>query len=37
VLEWQQAAFLILLVLIAVAIIDAVSQRLRSALIGKRG
>ena len=37
VLEWQQAAFLILMVLVTVAIIDAVSQRLRAALIGRRG
>ena len=34
VLEWQQAAFLILLVLIAVAAIDVVSRRLRSAIMG---
>lgn len=34
VLEWQQAAFLILIVLIAVAIIDALSRRLRGAIIG---
>jgi phosphonate transport system permease protein len=37
VLEWQQAAFLILMVLVTVAVIDAVSQRLRAALIGRRG
>ena len=36
VLEWQQAAFLILIVLVTVAIIDAISQRLRTALIGRR-
>jgi len=35
VLEWQQAAFLILIVLIAVAIIDAISRRLRGAIIGR--
>ena len=35
VLEWQQAAFLILIVLIAVAIIDATSRRLRGAIIGR--
>ena len=34
VLEWQQAAFLILLVLITVAAIDVVSRRLRSAIMG---
>jgi phosphonate transport system permease protein len=34
VLEWREAAFLILLVLIAVAVIDAVSRRLRAAIIG---
>ncbi len=36
VLEWQAAAFLILMVLITVAIIDALSQRLRAAIIGQR-
>jgi phosphonate transport system permease protein len=36
VLEWREAAFLILLVLIAVAVIDAVSRRLRAAIIGAR-
>ncbi len=36
VLEWQQAAFIILMVLVAVAIIDAISQRLRAAIIGRR-
>ncbi len=36
VLEWQQAAFLILMVLVTVAIIDAMSQRLRAGLIGRR-
>jgi len=34
VLEWREAAFLILLVLIAVAVIDAVSRRLRAAIMG---
>lgn len=34
VLEWQQAAFLILLVLIAVAAIDVISRRLRAAIMG---
>lgn len=37
VLEWQQVAFLILLVLIAVAAIDAVSRRLRAAIMGAPG
>ena len=36
VLEWREAAFLILLVLIAVAIIDAISRRLRAAIMGTR-
>lgn len=35
VLEWRQAAFLIVLVLVTVAVIDAISQRLRAALIGR--
>src|SRR5208282_1867368 len=34
VLEWQEAAFLILLVLIAVAAIDVISRRLRAAIMG---
>ena len=34
VLEWQQAAFLILMVLITVAAIDVVSRRLRAAIMG---
>lgn len=34
VLEWQEAAFLILMVLITVAAIDVVSRRLRSAIMG---
>ncbi len=37
VLEWQQAAFLILMVLAAVTAIDFVSRRLRLAIIGRRG
>ncbi len=36
VLEWQQASFLILMVLVTVAIIDQLSQRLRTAIIGRR-
>ena len=36
VLEWQQAAFLILMVLLTVAAIDVVSRRLRLAIIGRR-
>ena len=35
VLEWPEAAYLILTVLIAVAIIDAISRRLRGAIIGR--
>jgi phosphonate transport system permease protein len=35
VLEWQQAAFLILMVLLTVAVIDAISRRLRGAIIGR--
>lgn len=35
-LEWQQVSFLVILVLIAVAAIDALSQRLRYAIIGRR-
>ncbi len=35
VLEWPQAAFLILMVLVTVAIIDAISRRLRGAIIGR--
>ncbi|HET6236234.1 MAG TPA: phosphonate ABC transporter, permease protein PhnE [Acetobacteraceae bacterium] len=34
VLEWREASFLILMVLIAVAAIDAVSSRLRAAIMG---
>ena len=36
VLEWQQAAFLILMVLVTVGAIDFVSRRLRQAIIGRR-
>ena len=36
VLDWQQAAFLILMVLVTVAAIDFVSQRLRAGIIGNR-
>ena len=36
VLEWQQAAFMILMVLVAVAVIDAISGKLRFAIIGQR-
>lgn len=35
-LEWQNVAFLVLMVLVTVAVIDAVSARLRFAIIGKR-
>jgi len=35
VLEWQKASFLIVLVLITVSVIDAVSTRLRLAIIGR--
>jgi phosphonate transport system permease protein len=34
VLEWQEAAFLILMVLITVAVIDVISRRLRAAIMG---
>jgi phosphonate transport system permease protein len=34
VLEWREAAFLILMVLITVAVIDAISRRLRAAIMG---
>ena len=37
VLEWRETSFLILMVLVTVAAIDAVSQRLRAAIIGRRG
>jgi phosphonate transport system permease protein len=36
VLEWQQVSFLILMVLVTVAALDWVSQRLRGAIIGQR-
>jgi phosphonate transport system permease protein len=36
VLEWQQVSFLILMVLITVAALDWMSQRLRGAIIGRR-
>ncbi len=36
VLEWRQASFIILMVLITVALIDQLSQRLRAAIIGRR-
>jgi phosphonate transport system permease protein len=35
-LEWQSASFIILMVLLTVALIDTVSQRLRTAIIGRR-
>ena len=34
-LEWQKVAFIIIMILITVAIIDWVSSRLRFAIIGK--
>jgi phosphonate transport system permease protein len=34
VLEWREAAFLILMVLVTVAAIDVVSRRLRAAIMG---
>lgn len=34
-LEWQATAFIVLMILLAVAVIDAVSARLRFAIIGK--
>ncbi len=36
VLEWQQVAFLILMVLVTVAAIDFISRQLRLAIIGRR-
>ncbi len=36
VLEWQKVSFLILMILIAVAVIDQISSRLRMAIIGRR-
>ena len=35
-LEWQKVSFLILMILIAVAIIDYISGKLRFAIIGRR-
>jgi phosphonate transport system permease protein len=35
VLEWRQAAFIIVMVLVTVAIMDAISRRLRLAIIGR--
>ena len=35
VLEWRQASFLILMVLVTVSVIDLLSQRLRAAIIGR--
>ena len=37
VLEWQKVSTLILMILIAVAVIDFVSSRLRFAIIGRAG
>ena len=37
VLEWREVAFLILMVLVTVAVIDAISRRLRAAIMGTRG
>ena len=36
VLEWQKVSFLILMILVAVAVIDFISSRLRFAIIGRR-
>lgn len=36
VLEWQEAAFLIVMLLIAVAVIDVIARRLRAAIMGAR-
>jgi phosphonate transport system permease protein len=36
VLEWDKVAFIILMILVTVAVIDAVSSRLRLAIIGRR-
>ena len=35
-LEWQHVSFLVLMILVAVALIDVISTRLRSAIIGRR-
>jgi phosphonate transport system permease protein len=37
VLDWQPALFVILMVLVTVAVIDQISQRLRAAIMGRRG
>jgi phosphonate transport system permease protein len=36
VLEWRQVSFLIVMILVTVAAIDAISQRLRAAIMGRR-
>ncbi|HEX3350790.1 MAG TPA: phosphonate ABC transporter, permease protein PhnE [Acetobacteraceae bacterium] len=36
VLEWQETSFIILMILVTVALIDLISQRLRAAMIGER-
>jgi len=36
VLEWQQVSFLILMILVTVAVLDWISQRLRGVIIGRR-
>jgi len=36
ILEWQHVSFLVLIILVAVAIIDVISTRLRFAIIGRR-
>ena len=36
VLEWQKVSFLILMILVAVAVIDWISTKLRFAIIGRR-
>lgn len=35
--EWQSVAFLILMILVTVAVIDSISARIRNAVIGRRG
>ena len=35
-LEWQKVSFLILMILVAVAVIDWISGKLRFAIIGRR-
>jgi len=37
VLDWQPALFVILMVLVTVAVIDQISQRLRAGIMGRRG